>query len=66
MVKSKRIFCYRNNCFFFCFLGGISTSACGYGGEYNNNRAASCGETLGVNGTNIVVGSCKDPSVKSK
>ncbi|XVF36909.1 hypothetical protein REPUB_Repub19eG0099400 [Reevesia pubescens] len=39
-------------------------ACCGYGGKYNYSRAASCGETLSFNGTNIMVGSCKDPSVR--
>ena len=39
-------------------------ACCGYGGNYNYSEAAPCGETLSVNGTNITVGSCKDPSVR--
>ncbi|OMO55583.1 hypothetical protein COLO4_35917 [Corchorus olitorius] len=39
-------------------------TCCGYGGKYNYNAAAGCGQTVNVNGTNIVVGSCKDPSVR--
>lgn len=39
-------------------------ACCGYGGEYNYNEAALCGATINVNGTNIMVGSCKDPLVR--
>lgn len=39
-------------------------TCCGNGGEYNYNIAALCGETVSINSTNIVVGSCKDPSVR--
>ncbi|XWS25139.1 hypothetical protein CRYUN_Cryun27aG0044900 [Craigia yunnanensis] len=39
-------------------------ACCGYGGKYNYSEAAACGETLSVNGKNITVGSCKDPSVR--
>ncbi|KAE9595910.1 hypothetical protein Lal_00030938 [Lupinus albus] len=38
-------------------------ACCGYGGEYNfNNNGGYCGTTINVNGTNILVGSCKNPS----
>ncbi|XVF64572.1 hypothetical protein PTKIN_Ptkin09bG0179400 [Pterospermum kingtungense] len=40
-------------------------ACCGYGGDYNYNEAARCGETMSFNGTNIMVGSCKDPSVRA-
>lgn len=39
-------------------------ACCGYGGEYNYNDGARCGQTRSFNGTNIKVGSCKDPSVR--
>ncbi|TYH64576.1 hypothetical protein ES332_D07G276300v1 [Gossypium tomentosum] len=39
-------------------------ACCGYGGKYNYGRDAACGETINVNGKNIMVGSCKDPSVR--
>ncbi|KAH6825273.1 GDSL-like Lipase/Acylhydrolase superfamily protein [Perilla frutescens var. hirtella] len=37
---------------------------CGYGGKYNYNRFARCGQTAVVNGTEVVAKSCKDPSVR--
>ena len=39
-------------------------SCCGYGGPYNHNNLALCGETVNLNGTKITVGSCKDPSTR--
>ncbi|XWS21623.1 hypothetical protein CRYUN_Cryun30bG0070400 [Craigia yunnanensis] len=39
-------------------------ACCGYGGEHNYSEAARCEETFSVNGTNIMVGSCKDTSVR--
>ncbi|MBA0605931.1 hypothetical protein Godav_018459, partial [Gossypium davidsonii] len=39
-------------------------ACCGYGGKYNYGRDAACGETINVNGKKIMVGSCKDPSVR--
>jgi len=37
-------------------------ACCGYGGEYNYNIRAGCGATININGTNTIVGSCKNPS----
>ncbi|KAI3862909.1 hypothetical protein MKX03_014865 [Papaver bracteatum] len=37
---------------------------CGYGGKYNFNSEYRCGAKMKVNGTEIVVGSCKNPKVK--
>ncbi|KAG5250870.1 esterase [Salix suchowensis] len=37
---------------------------CGYGGKYNYSDAALCGETITVNNTKMVVGSCDNPSVR--
>ncbi|CAM8938851.1 unnamed protein product [Rhodiola kirilowii] len=39
-------------------------ACCGYGGKYNYNGKAGCGETMDVNGTEIFIGSCKDVSVR--
>ncbi|KAI5355299.1 hypothetical protein L3X38_008194 [Prunus dulcis] len=39
-------------------------ACCGYGGKYNYNSSSECGGTARVNGRQIFVGSCKDPSVK--
>ncbi|BBG95633.1 GDSL-like Lipase/Acylhydrolase superfamily protein, partial [Prunus dulcis] len=39
-------------------------ACCGYGGKYNYNSSSSCGGTARVNGSQIFVGSCKDPSVR--
>ncbi|EEF48394.1 Esterase precursor, putative [Ricinus communis] len=39
-------------------------ACCGYGGMYNFNNTAQCGDTVTVNGTQIVVGSCDSPSVR--
>jgi hypothetical protein len=39
-------------------------ACCGYGGKYNYNIRNRCGETININGTKIVVGSCKNPSIK--
>ncbi|KAF9682623.1 hypothetical protein SADUNF_Sadunf05G0128100 [Salix dunnii] len=39
-------------------------ACCGYGGLYNYNSNAGCGSTITVNGTQIIVGSCDDPSVR--
>ncbi|KAK2399490.1 GDSL esterase/lipase [Trifolium repens] len=37
-------------------------ACCGYGGKYNNNGTNTCGESIHINGTKHVVGSCKNPS----
>ncbi|RDX71701.1 hypothetical protein CR513_48900, partial [Mucuna pruriens] len=37
-------------------------ACCGHGGKYNFNHFDGCGGTLKVNGTDVVVGSCKRPS----
>ncbi|CAK7346979.1 unnamed protein product [Dovyalis caffra] len=37
---------------------------CGYGGMYNYSASAGCGATTTVNGTQITVGSCDDPSAR--
>ncbi|ONI34764.1 hypothetical protein PRUPE_1G497400 [Prunus persica] len=39
-------------------------ACCGYGGKYNYNSSSECGGTARVNGRQIFVGSCKDPSVR--
>nr|KJB29215.1 hypothetical protein B456_005G089600 [Gossypium raimondii] len=39
-------------------------TCCGYGGEYNYSAAVLCGGTITVNGTEIFVGSCDNPSVR--
>ncbi|XP_019455186.1 PREDICTED: esterase-like [Lupinus angustifolius] len=39
-------------------------ACCGYGGEYNFDSGEYCGGTINVNGTNILVGSCKNPSAR--
>ena len=39
-------------------------ACCGNGGKYNYNIRARCGETIDINGTNTVVGSCKKPSTR--
>ncbi|CAL2235155.1 unnamed protein product [Prunus armeniaca] len=39
-------------------------ACCGYGGKYNYNSSSGCGGTARVNGSQIFVGSCKDPSVR--
>ncbi|KAI5589218.1 hypothetical protein BDE02_05G147300 [Populus trichocarpa] len=39
-------------------------ACCGYGGMYNYSNSAGCGATIIVNGTQITVGSCDDPSVR--
>ncbi|KAJ6681656.1 ESTERASE-LIKE ISOFORM X1 [Salix koriyanagi] len=39
-------------------------ACCGYGGLYNYSSSAGCGATITVNGTQITVGSCDDPSVR--
>ncbi|KAK8290415.1 hypothetical protein V6Z11_D07G257200, partial [Gossypium hirsutum] len=39
-------------------------ACCGYGGKYNYSEEAICGGKISVNGKNITVGSCKDPSVR--
>ncbi|XP_050223347.1 GDSL esterase/lipase ENOD8-like [Mercurialis annua] len=39
-------------------------ACCGYGGKYNFNNSGQCGDTVAVNGTNIVVSSCDEPSVR--
>ncbi|GLT47111.1 hypothetical protein SLA2020_208280 [Shorea laevis] len=39
-------------------------SCCGYGGEYNYNNNNMCGSTIMVNGTEVFIGSCKNPSVR--
>ncbi|CAL8103639.1 unnamed protein product, partial [Prunus armeniaca] len=39
-------------------------ACCGYGGKYNFNSSSGCGGTARVNGSQIFVGSCKDPSVR--
>ncbi|AES59828.1 GDSL-like lipase/acylhydrolase [Medicago truncatula] len=39
-------------------------ACCGYGGEYNYDNRARCGETININGTRIFVGSCKSPSTR--
>ena len=37
-------------------------ACCGYGGKYNIR--VGCGETININGTKIVAGSCKNPSTR--
>ncbi|KAK7275644.1 hypothetical protein RIF29_16764 [Crotalaria pallida] len=39
-------------------------ACCGYGGKYNFNSNYYCGGTIKVNGTNVLVGSCKNPSAR--
>ncbi|KAK7301373.1 hypothetical protein RJT34_12236 [Clitoria ternatea] len=39
-------------------------NCCGYGGKYNYSNNVRCGGTIKVNGTEIFVGSCKNPSVR--
>ncbi|KAM5564204.1 hypothetical protein ABKV19_018696 [Rosa sericea] len=39
-------------------------ACCGYGGKYNYNATAECGATITVNGSQIFVGSCKNPSTR--
>ncbi|KAJ9166652.1 hypothetical protein P3X46_021766 [Hevea brasiliensis] len=39
-------------------------ACCGYGGMYNFNDSAGCGEKIIVNGSEVVVGSCDRPSVR--
>ncbi|KAM5564223.1 hypothetical protein ABKV19_018708 [Rosa sericea] len=39
-------------------------ACCGYGGKYNYNNTARCGATITVNGSQIFVGSCKNPSTR--
>ncbi|KAL6210271.1 hypothetical protein ACLB2K_015504 [Fragaria x ananassa] len=39
-------------------------ACCGYGGKYNYNSSAGCGTTITVNGSQIFVGSCKNPSTR--
>ncbi|PQM37513.1 esterase-like [Prunus yedoensis var. nudiflora] len=39
-------------------------ACCGYGGKYNYNSGFGCGGTARVNGSQIFVGSCKNPSVR--
>ncbi|KAI3939850.1 hypothetical protein MKW98_029626 [Papaver atlanticum] len=39
-------------------------ACCGHGGKYNYNSKYGCGAKMKVNGTEIVVGSCKNPKVK--
>ncbi|XP_027368349.1 esterase-like [Abrus precatorius] len=39
-------------------------ACCGYGGKYNYSSSAACGGTIKVNGTEIFVGSCENPSVR--
>ncbi|KAG5245907.1 esterase [Salix suchowensis] len=41
-----------------------NVACCGYGGLYNYSSSAGCGATITVNGTQITVGSCDDPSVR--
>ncbi|PRQ26545.1 putative alpha-L-fucosidase [Rosa chinensis] len=39
-------------------------ACCGYGGKYNYNGTAECGAIITVNGSQIFVGSCKNPSTR--
>ncbi|KAK7275645.1 hypothetical protein RIF29_16765 [Crotalaria pallida] len=39
-------------------------ACCGFGGEYNYNVNVQCSSTVNVNGTEISVGSCGNPSVR--
>ncbi|CBI16796.3 hypothetical protein VitviT2T_000616 [Vitis vinifera] len=39
-------------------------ACCGHGGKYNYNIHVGCGGKVKVDGKEVVVGSCKDPSVK--
>ncbi|CAJ2674466.1 esterase-like isoform X2 [Trifolium pratense] len=39
-------------------------ACCGYGGKYNYNIRNRCGETININGTKNVVGSCRNPSTR--
>nr|GEX37273.1 GDSL esterase/lipase At3g26430-like [Tanacetum cinerariifolium] len=39
-------------------------ACCGYGGKYNYNIHVGCGGKVSDNGKELLVGSCKDPSVK--
>lgn len=37
-------------------------ACCGLGGKYNWAETGFCGQTTTINGTQIVVGPCEDPS----
>ncbi|WJX77485.1 hypothetical protein P8452_60789 [Trifolium repens] len=39
-------------------------ACCGFGGKYNYNIQARCGETININGRKKFVGSCKKPSTR--
>ncbi|XP_062023010.1 esterase-like isoform X2 [Rosa rugosa] len=39
-------------------------ACCGSGGKYNYNATAGCGAIITVNGSQILVGSCKNPSIR--
>ncbi|GAB4844177.1 hypothetical protein Ancab_037543 [Ancistrocladus abbreviatus] len=39
-------------------------TCCGYGGKYNFNGDVRCGQTGKINGTQIYVGSCKNPQLR--
>ncbi|XP_058111543.1 GDSL esterase/lipase ACHE-like isoform X1 [Magnolia sinica] len=39
-------------------------ACCGYGGTYNYNQQVGCGGTIVVNGTDIMVTSCQNPSTR--
>ncbi|KAF8390515.1 hypothetical protein HHK36_025042 [Tetracentron sinense] len=39
-------------------------ACCGHGGKYNYNIHVGCGGKIKLNGKQVLVGSCKDPSVR--
>jgi len=39
-------------------------TCCGFGGEYNYSTTVGCGQTIGLNGSQILVGPCENRPIR--